>query len=113
MIEKHPAAAQSLLNNLKLLNAHNAQVLNTDALSYLGKFADEPFDVVFLDPPFQLNLWQSAIELLDRYKLLAEGCAIYVESGLGDQYSTPVSWELHRDKTAGNLRYRLFYHHIN
>lgn len=114
LIEKSPLAAQSLVNNLALLKAVNAQVINSDALTYLGRASTEPssekpFHVIFIDPPFQLNLWQTCIDLLEQSGLLAEDCAIYVESGLGDDYQVPPTWELHRDKTAGNLRYRLFY----
>ncbi len=110
LIEKHPAAAQSLVKNLSLLSATNAVVINTDAVTYLAeRNIPIPFDVVFIDPPFQLNLWQKSIDLLELGSVLAEGCVIYVESGLEDTYQTPANWTLHRDKTAGNLRYRLFY----
>ena len=110
LIEKHPLAAQSLVKNLALLNAEKAQVINTDALSYLSNANSVvPFDVVFIDPPFQQNLWQQTNDLLERQKLLSERCVIYVESGIEDQYEVPASWELHRDKTTAKVRYRLFY----
>lgn len=110
LVEKHPLAARSLAQNLALLNAQGARVINTDAMVYLASCNGQvPFDVVFIDPPFQLDLWQGSIDLLEQHGLLADGCAIYVESGRGDEYQVPPGWELHRDKTAGNLRYRLFY----
>lgn len=110
LIEKHPAAAQALVKNLTLLNATGAKVVNTDAVTYLAN-TDNPktFDVVFIDPPFQLKLWQKSIDLLEQGNWLAGGCAIYVESGLTDSYCPPESWILHRDKTTSTLRYCLFY----
>ncbi|HTF96159.1 MAG TPA: 16S rRNA (guanine(966)-N(2))-methyltransferase RsmD [Cellvibrio sp.] len=110
LIEKNPLAAQSLVKNLALLNAEKAQVINTDTLSFLSNANSVvPFDVVFIDPPFQQNLWQQTIDLLEQQKLLSESCVIYVESGIEDQYEVPASWELHRDKTTAKVRYRLFY----
>ncbi len=110
LIEKHPLAAQSLVKNLVLLNAQHAKVINTDALTYLASAdAQRAFDVVFIDPPFQLNLWQKTIDLLTYSNLLAQDCTVYVESGIKDDFQVPGDWSLHRDKTTANLRYRLFY----
>lgn len=114
LVEKHPLAAQSLAKHLLILNADTAQVINADALGYLAKANPAlPFDVVFIDPPFQHRLWQQAIDLLEQKNLLSEGCAIYVESGIEDEYQVPSSWQLHRDKTTANVRYRLFYRRMN
>ncbi len=110
LIEKHPAAAQSLEKNLALLNAPEAKVINADAISYLANYSNQKtFDIVFIDPPFQLKLWQKSIDLLDQGNLLGQGCAIYVESGIMDTYRPPEDWILHRDKTTSTLRYCLFY----
>lgn len=110
LIEKHPLAAQSLIKNLALLNVQDARVINTDALTYLANTElQTAFDVIFIDPPFQLNLWQKTIDLLAQSTLPKEGCAIYVESGIKDDFQVPANWNLHRDKTTANLRYRLFY----
>lgn len=110
LIEKNPLAAQSLERNLRLLNAQNAKVINSDAITYLTQPRGEhSFDVVFIDPPFQLDLWQNCVDLLESNNFLREGCAIYIESKLDSAYQIPPGWHLHRDKTADNLRYRLFY----
>src|SRR5690606_23249515 len=61
LLEKHPAAALQLTDNLQLLEARNAQVWAGDALLWLEQ-NPEPFDLVFLDPPFHQNLLQPAIE---------------------------------------------------
>lgn len=115
LIERDGRAATQLKSNLDLLKTEEGKVLQMDALAYLQNWrtsSNQPFqfDVVFIDPPFQLNLWQKVIDQLAQQDCLNEGAAIYIESGLHDQYITPSNWELHRDKTAGNLRYRLFYH---
>jgi 16S rRNA (guanine966-N2)-methyltransferase len=112
LIERDSQAAKQLKANLELLKAEGGEVIQMDALAYLHSLpstSTTPFDLVFIDPPFQLNLWQAVIDLLEQRQLLSEGAAIYIESGIHDQYQTPASWRLHRDKTAGSVHYRLFY----
>jgi 16S rRNA G966 N2-methylase RsmD len=49
------------------------------ALRWLRK-NKRPFDLIFLDPPYQNNLEVFTVELIIRYNLLAEGGLVVVES---------------------------------
>ncbi|TXS93805.1 16S rRNA (guanine(966)-N(2))-methyltransferase RsmD [Parahaliea maris] len=67
------------------------------------------WDIVFVDPPFGLDLAGSACEQLAAGHL-DPGASIYLECGRRDPLpSPPAGWELHRDKTAGNVRYCLYH----
>lgn len=110
MRERDVQAARQLQANLQLLQATQGTVAQGDTMAWLEQPHDEaPFDVVFIDPPFQLNFWQRAIDALENGNYLANEAAIYVESGKNDSYQVPASWQLHRNKTTGNVCYRLFY----
>lgn len=110
MIERDTKAAAQLKQNLELLKAANGRVINDNALSVLQKGnQDEPYHIVFIDPPFQLKLWQAVIEALETGNWLADNATIYLESGRDDEYHPPINWQLHRDKHAGAVSYRLFY----
>jgi 16S rRNA (guanine966-N2)-methyltransferase len=110
MIERDPKAATQLKQNLELLQATTGRIINDNALSVLQKGnQDEPYHIVFIDPPFQLKLWQAVIEALEAGNWLADNATIYLESGRDDQYHPPINWQLHRDKHAGAVSYRLFY----
>jgi 16S rRNA (guanine966-N2)-methyltransferase len=79
----------------------------------LGKGnAEAPYHIIFIDPPFQLKLWQGVIEALEAGNWLAENATIYIESGRDDHYAPPINWQLHRDKHAGAVSYRLFYREL-
>lgn len=97
---------QQLEQNLKLLGAHDASVVQSDALSFLQR-PPQPFDVVFLDPPFRRNLLPACLEKLAA-GWLTEGARVYVESEaeLGEPPLLP-DWELLRSKQAGQVRYSL------
>jgi len=95
-----------LEQNLKLLDAGSAGVVQADALTFLQR-PPRPFDVVFLDPPFRKNLLPGCLETLAA-GWLASGARVYVENEaeLGEPPLLP-DWELLRSKQAGQVRYSL------
>lgn len=107
-LERNPTAARELAKNLALLKATNGQLVTQDALTWLGQKQGQQFDLVFIDPPFQLMLWQQTFELLEAGKYLAEGALVYVECPRNTAYQTPPHWSLHKEKIAGSNHYRLF-----
>jgi 16S rRNA (guanine966-N2)-methyltransferase len=110
LIEKHPQAAANLLSHLKTLSAENAKVLSMDALQFLQQGnAGDPYSIIFIDPPFNADLWQPIVDLLNQPQWLATNAWIYVETPKESNWQAPENWHLHRDKMAGQVRYRLFY----
>ena len=52
LVDANPAVVKSLQENLRLLGeTERARVIRSDALAFLRKETDAPFDIVFLDPP--------------------------------------------------------------
>ncbi|MCA5920761.1 16S rRNA (guanine(966)-N(2))-methyltransferase [Pectobacterium brasiliense] len=108
LLEMERAVAQQLTQNLALLRAENAEVVNTDTLSWLAK-SGTPFDVVFLDPPFRKELLNNTLALLEQQGWLAPDAWIYVETEAENaQLTIPENWQLHREKIAGQVAYRLY-----
>lgn len=109
-VEKDPAAAQSISSNLLRLESEGAQVVCTDALSWLNTAVEtaQRFDIVFVDPPYALNLLPEVLARLASGLLLKPGAKLYLESGspLGmDLLSDP--WVLLKNKQAGAVHYYL------
>jgi 16S rRNA (guanine966-N2)-methyltransferase len=107
-VEKSAVAARQLRRNVEVLGAQGATVLQQDARDFLRRAATEPFDIVFLDPPFADDLVGETCRLLEESRLLADGALVYVElpkNGAGAQF--PPGWQVQKDKTAGNVRYML------
>ena len=107
-IEYNVDAATHITNNIKLLKCDQAQVVQGDCLDYLRSGPAKPYDLVFLDPPFNLNLWRTVIELLEKRQWLSENATIYIESPSNCAISPPDNWELHRRKQAGDVLYSLY-----
>jgi 16S rRNA (guanine966-N2)-methyltransferase len=115
LLELNPAAARALGDNIDLLGLKSTTVVNTDALNWLPQNASdtEPFDIVFLDPPFDSTLLTDTITALTQQStLLAENAMIYIEAPARQILNfMPENWQLHRHKTAGDVACYLYRRH--
>ncbi|EME7879308.1 16S rRNA (guanine(966)-N(2))-methyltransferase [Enterobacter hormaechei] len=109
LLEMERGVAQTLQQNLATLKATNAKVVNTNTLSFLAQ-QGTPFNVVFVDPPFRKGLLEETLSLLEKNGWLANDALIYVESEVENGLPpVPVHWDLHREKVAGQVAYRLYH----
>lgn len=99
-------------NITQLITTQTAKSLALDAIAWLQKDQltqhQEHIDIVFIDPPFEHNLWQEAINVLDRHSQLSDNALIYVESKKDTTFITPVSWQLLKHKHSGAVSSRLY-----
>ena len=112
LLEMERHVAQQLQKNLATLKAENGKVVNTNTLTYLNQ-SGTPHDVVFVDPPFRKGLLEETLNLLEVNGWLADGALIYVESEVENGMPpVPANWELHREKIAGQVAYRLYHREV-
>ncbi|HTX24775.1 MAG TPA: 16S rRNA (guanine(966)-N(2))-methyltransferase RsmD [Steroidobacteraceae bacterium] len=107
-VEQQGEAARSLGRLLTAWGARNASVRRGDALRFLAG-RSEPFDLVFLDPPFQAGLTAEAARRLEAGGWLAARAFIYVEcAARGGLPEIPGGWTLLKSRHAGEVGYHLF-----
>jgi 16S rRNA (guanine966-N2)-methyltransferase len=105
-VESDPRLADLLRANLARLK-QNARVSRDDAQRFVANTGAH-YDVVFLDPPFDADLWDSIAQALESTGVLDVQAWIYVESPGSDEPSLPANWHLHREGRAGAVRYALY-----
>lgn len=111
MLERNKVAAELLQHHAMTLNpvCHGqAHVQQADALKWLQLEAPQPFNVVFVDPPFRSNLAGPACALLARNGWLADDAMVYLETEKEWPLDVPTGWQLQREKLAGQVAFRLF-----
>src|SRR5260370_28408677 len=82
-VEQFPAAARGLQEQLvRFGGAAKGRILEMGAARFL-RASGEPFDVVFLDPPFGTNALAEYIPLLDHGDWLKGGGLVYLENERG------------------------------
>ena len=113
MLEKNRSVVAMLQQNTERLKFENVTVVAADAMQS-SAYQRAPmkglqFDLAFIDPPFADGLHQSAIDLLDQQQMLCAGGYVYLEVAKQSvDLETPASWQLHREKIAGDVRVALY-----
>jgi 16S rRNA (guanine966-N2)-methyltransferase len=83
------------------------QVYTADAFAFLRRDV-QPFDVVFLDPPFASGLLAPVCGLLEKRGWLKDPALIYLEAPRRDgPPPLPAGWEILKSKQAGEVGYYL------
>ena len=70
----------------RLLGIHNLRIIRTDVLTFIKK-KHEPFDLIFADPPFDLNIHESLTHSLVEGNLLATGGMFILEHNAKQDWS--------------------------
>ena len=108
MLEPVPTQATFLTQNLELLKVTKtrAQLKVATAQQVLPTFQTQ-FDLVFLDPPYSLNLWETLAAQANH--LIKDNAYIYVEADRDLQsLKLPASWRLIKNTKAGMVRAGLY-----
>lgn len=102
MVESNRAVSRNLKENIKKLGFQNIALRGEDGLEFV-KQQNRPFDVIFLDPPFQSDYLPRLMPLLDN--ILAEDGIVYVESG--EAFEPEATWQVIKQARAGAVFYQL------
>lgn len=104
-VELDRTAARAISGHLQLLGSKGSKVFNGSASAFLQQ-APQPFDIVFVDPPFSGDLWQQTLAALQQ-GWLAPGALVYIESPKHTDMALPADWELLKEKRSGQVCMRL------
>jgi 16S rRNA (guanine966-N2)-methyltransferase len=107
MLERAASAVEQLRKNVDLLGEQGIRIEQADALEWL-RGRGEPFDIVFLDPPFAEDLLEICCRQLEQNGWLKSGASIYIESDVKKGIpELPAGWRMVREKKAGQVAYYL------
>lgn len=108
LVETDRSAHYLLQSTLATLKANQCHLFHGRAEQFIAS-QQQAFDVVFIDPPYQLDLWTQIAQLLTDKNLLSDGARIYLEyPRRQDMPALPSSWHLLKEKKAGDVKYCLF-----
>ena len=108
MVDNDRVITSNLTRLCERLGADNTQVVSSDVLAFL-KTTDECYDLVFIDPPYDLPELRSKVldELIDR-KLLSKGALIFIEWPIEQEMKlnhADLIWV--KQKKAGRVSYAI------
>lgn len=106
LVERDPRVLGTLQEQGAELGAGAARYLCADAQAFL-RGAAEPFDIVFLDPPYGRGLLAPCSQALEAGGWLAPEARIYLEAERALAPELPSPWRLVRSRQAGEVGYHL------
>lgn len=102
-VEQNKKAAQCIQENLTFTKLHSqGRVIVSDVLAALPLLErEEPFDFIFMDPPYRKGLEEQVLEYLSRSHLIKSDTWIIVETALGESmdYLEEMGFSILKTKT--------------
>ncbi len=112
MLEKNVRNQQQLLSNQQMLKVEGLSIHPVDALSWLSQASQISFDLIFLDPPFGLNLMEPTLELIFKNGYIQPKAGrLYLEQEKHSAWPSLLveqGWHCVKEKTTAQVRYGLF-----
>ena len=102
LIDMDRKAQQAIARNIDIVGAKNrVKLIKSDWRGALSSL-HEPFDIVFLDPPYaMLQSYSEAAGALRDRELLAEGAILVMEHRSKDALSLPDGFEIYDERRYG------------
>lgn len=108
-VEKDHAALKVIRENLRFTHLEDrAEVICQDAVRAVSSMTpDEPFDVVFMDPPYGHSLEQRVLEAMKGSRVIGAETLIIVEASKDTAFSylEELGYRILRDKCYGSNRH--------
>ena len=78
-VDKQLLAIKAIKDNATALKEDNIKLFSQDVLTFLSNETNK-YDVVFVDPPYKLDVYDKVLDLLETKQLLNENAIIVLES---------------------------------
>lgn len=107
MVERERSLVRSLNESRERLGAAAVKVESADALAYMRRASTAGFELVFVDPPFDANLFETA--LAAAALLVVPGGFVYLEAdrAFDDTAVAPLGLKVYRYARAGAVHFHL------
>lgn len=107
MVDESPVVIDLLQEELALFHADKGKAYRANIPGQL-KPVTHPFDVVFLDPPYQSGLLLPVCRYLEEHRFLANGAWLYLEASEPvDEQELPHGFRMMKSSQAGQVAYHL------
>lgn len=109
LLENAAAVCTALQQTVVQLQATaDTTVVRVNAVEWLAHQPVQPFDIVFLDPPFQENLWQATLDQLKQRNWIHAESVIYVEFPSTVELTEALrGWQVLKQKQMGKVKVML------
>lgn len=105
-VDQSHETLQHIQEQLQMLEATNGQCQNLSLPRDLLRLS-HPFDIVFIDPPYNADLLNETLKALSESELIHNKTLIYGEAEKRYDVAFPDNFEISRQKTSRHIQYFL------
>ncbi len=106
-VDTHSRAVNAIRDNIANFRTDAAEVHHCSAAAYLAQAVRNSVDILFIDPPFELNVHAKIIDLVHSSGVLRSGGLLYIEAPLSYCLQLPPDWRILQEKSSGQVKYLL------
>ena len=111
LIEKDIDLVRSIKSNMSVLNIEGASVIKSMVNKFLLSYDTEPYDIIFIDPPYNTSLLDETFQLLKNKNYLENNKYLYYEKSKTDKSAYEEYFnETHniiKDLSIGDVSYTI------
>ena len=109
-VDNNPKCIETVNRNLKNIDKDNLKILNLDYKAALKYFKNNniKFDIIFLDPPYNLNCLDFCLEKIIECDILEENGIIICEYEFDNFKESYTNLKLHKDKKYGYKNIKMY-----
>ena len=91
-VDKSKDAVNFIKNNIEKTKLNeNATVLQSDYLDFIKRNAGKQYDIIIIDPPYALKMYNPALKALLEAKILKSSTLIVCESGTDEIFNGDIA----------------------
>lgn len=103
-IDIHPNCVRFISETATKLGFEQLKAVRSSSIGYLGH-CRQKFDLIFADPPYDLEGIEEAVELVFKKELLKEGGWLVIEHSEGKDFSAFPNFSQHRNYGKVNFSF--------
>ena len=111
LIEKDIDLVRSIKSNMSVLNIEGASVIKSMVNKFLLSYDTEPYDIIFIDPPYNTSLLDETFQLLKNKNFLENNKYLYYEKSKkdksGDEKYFNETHNVIKDLSIGDVSYTI------
>ena len=100
-VEKDESAIKVIKSNCDMLNINNINIIRAEVISFLSTLGGTKFDFIFMDPPYEEDLYNKALSIIREKKILSEMGWIIIETSHPNEIVIPTGFVKHKTRKYG------------
>ena len=107
VVDVDPVVGEQIRNEARRFDTDQITVVTASVEKFFGT-CSQPYDVIFLDPPYKRALLEKTLTLIATSHCVPEqGAYVYVECRKGTQFTIPEDWQILRQSHTAHIQYAL------